>query len=708
MAAIAGPAIPNGTVRNVDRLFEFSLLGMLASGYLAVVGSGYLNIATVVLTAAALLFRALLVLGIVRMEFSSTVINGATLAYIGFYPLDYLFVSREFQQATVHLVFFLVITKILTAKSERDYTYVKVIAFLELLAACLLSASLSFFVFLAFFLLFAVATFSTSEIRRGARRRVRIVRVGQRGVEWRLVALSMFTCLGILSMTGGLFFLLPRTARAAFQHLVSPHVHSSGFASEITLGQLGELRLQSTPVMHVQFEEPTYTRNLKWRGMALSRFNGRRWYNPPYTSSIVRLYPERMNVLIDESARPPENVFRFKYKVQLNDLDSETLFFAGVPEALNIAVPNVFRGPADSYRAPMGSSGSIVYQAQSYLERRNDPGFLPAPLNNEEKTEYLQLPSIDPRIPRLAREMSAGAVTPEAQATSIEHHLRHDYGYTLTLLSQSVPDPLANFLFERRKGHCEYFASAMAVMLRTLGIPSRVVTGFQSGIYNPISQLQVIRASDAHSWVEAYLPRRGWTTFDPTPADPSQSAMNVSTRLALFFDAADTFWQNWVLNYDMDHQLLLASRMQESSRGSGWFDGIGSTVLGATSGASGFLQRYGIPLAASLVFIALAINYGPGIRKTWSMRRRMRLVQRGVVQQSDATLLYQQMLRVLERRGIEKPAWVTPNEFARLVPVSDLSPLVEDLTGLYHELRFGGDRSAGPRMMVLLERLERL
>ena len=87
-------------------------------------------------------------------------------------------------------------------------------------------------------------------------------------------------------------------------------------------------------------------------------------------------------------------------------------------------------------------------------------------------------------------------------------------------LSEPVSDPLAYFLFVRRKGHCEYFASSMAVMLRTLGIPSRVATGFLSGVYNPMTGWQVIRASDAHSWVEAWIPGQGWTTFDPTPSDP--------------------------------------------------------------------------------------------------------------------------------------------------------------------------------------------
>src|SRR5438067_7353869 len=111
-----------------------------------------------------------------------------------------------------------------------------------------------------------------------------------------------------------------------------------------------------------------------------------------------------------------------------------------------------------------------------------------------------------------------GAAGSLFDAKQIQRHLKRDFSYTLELPSHEVPDPLANFLFVRRKGHCEYFASAMAVMLRTRGIPSRVVTGFQSGVMNPVNGWLILRASDAHSWVEAWVDGWGWMTFDPTPA----------------------------------------------------------------------------------------------------------------------------------------------------------------------------------------------
>ncbi|MDQ2947194.1 MAG: hypothetical protein M3Y27_14895, partial [Acidobacteriota bacterium] len=154
----------------VDRFFEFSLLGLLTSGYLAVVGSGYLDAPTAILTAAALLVRGLLVSGLIQYRIPARLVAAVTLGYMGFYPIDYAFVSRAFLPATVHLVFFIAIVKILTATINRDYFFVKLIAFMELLAACVLSSSINFFLFLALFLLLGVSTFASSEIRRSAQK----------------------------------------------------------------------------------------------------------------------------------------------------------------------------------------------------------------------------------------------------------------------------------------------------------------------------------------------------------------------------------------------------------------------------------------------------------------------------------------------------------------------------------------------------------
>ena len=271
---------PGTAAVSIERFFQFSLLGLVASGYLAVAGSGYLDAPTIVLTAAGLVLRALLVAGVVRLEISARAVTLVTLAYMGFFALDYLFLSRGFLEATVHLVFFLAVVKILTARTNRDYAYITVIAFLELLAAAVLSANLSFFGFLSLYLLFAMAAFTSSEIRRAVQKPQAVARSGLRRFHLRLGALTLFVTVGILSLTAGLFFMLPRTANAAFDRLISRRVFLPGFSSQVTLGEIGEVMNSSQPVMHVRAYRDQAA-NLKWRGAALTRFDGRKWFNPP-------------------------------------------------------------------------------------------------------------------------------------------------------------------------------------------------------------------------------------------------------------------------------------------------------------------------------------------------------------------------------------------------------------------------------------------
>src|SRR5205823_3471619 len=134
-------------------------------------------------------------------------------------------------------------------------------------------------------------------------------------------------------------------------------------------------------------------------------------------------------------------------------------------------------------------------------------------------------------------------------------------------------DPLGDFLFVTRRGFCEYFASAMAVLLRTQGIPARVATGFQSGYYNDVSGTWVIRASDAHAWVEAWIEGRGWVTFDPTPPGVAPGSGNwlqsKLKRMNMYLDAADTAWQQWVMAYNPGQQATLAFGFRDKLRALG-------------------------------------------------------------------------------------------------------------------------------------------
>ncbi len=273
---------PDATLRHplpVERFFQFSLLGLVASGYLAVAGSAYLDIPTMVLTGGGILLRGLLLGGLLRLDLSERTATIAALVYAGFFPIDYFLLSHDFLSSTVHLVFFLAVVKILTASTNRDNLYIAVIAFLELLTAAILSINLNFFLCLALFLLFAIAALTSGEIRRSMRKSPATARAGLKHFHPRLAMLAAWIALGILTLTAGMFFILPRTADAALSTLTSHHIHVPGYSEHVTLGEIGEFKISSRAVMHVAIYGNRPMGSAKWRGDVLTDFDGRR--GPP-------------------------------------------------------------------------------------------------------------------------------------------------------------------------------------------------------------------------------------------------------------------------------------------------------------------------------------------------------------------------------------------------------------------------------------------
>ncbi|PWT97012.1 MAG: hypothetical protein C5B51_32205 [Terriglobia bacterium] len=693
---------------SVERFFQFSLWGLVASGYLAVAGSGYLDTPTIALTAVGLVLRAALIAGLLRLDISDRIATLLAVSYVAFFGLDYVLLSRDFLTATVHLVFFLAVVKILTARSNRDYLYTAAIAFLELLAAAILSVDFNFFLFLALYLLFAMAALTSGEIRRSMHKAVATARAGPGRFHPRLALLSASVTVGILGLTGGLFFLLPRTADAAFSRFISHRIYLPGFSNQVTLGEIGEIKTTSRPIMHIAIFSHEAPSGLKWRGSALTEFDGKRWSNPD---------PQEQRIAVENGyvdlrpAGPLPSGRRLNYHVDLNAVDTNALFLAGTPVRLDhLRQEFVIRNDTGSYRMGRLPPQNAGYDAYSLLEDppENAPAADPyTVMALERRQRYVQLPRLDPRIPELARAMAGSARTDLQRARAVELHLRRDYGYTLELPSREVADPLADFLFVRKKGYCEYFASAMTVMLRTLGIPARLATGFQSGIYNPISDLWLIRASDAHTWVEAWIPGHGWATFDPTP--PDITGFSLLTKLSLYVDAAQTFWQEWVVSYDLGHQGTLSYRLEMGARRLGirWFDSLNGFQAGWRAYTLVWLRRYGVALLALLAFAALMWAFGPPLLRLLRVRRRVRLVRLGHGSAGDATLLYQRMLQILRKRGYQKPAWFTPAEFAASLHRTGLGATVAEFTTTYNECRFGGRTEVAPRLSHLLDLLDR-
>jgi transglutaminase-like putative cysteine protease len=562
----------------------------------------------------------------------------------------------------------------------RDQGWLSLLAVAELLAAAAFPAGSGFPLYMLLFLLFAVATLASGEIRREARSG-HLVRGGLKGFQRRLALVSVWFTVGVVALAFFFFFLLPRTARAAL-HQFRPSAGSS---------------FKGLPLVRVRLADGAPPGSLKWRGAALAEYDGWRWFNSNESGEILRTGG---SLLLLDRGRRWRNGRRISYEVELRNLATDTLFLAGTPESLQLDTLFLLHTPNDTYRLASEAPFGTRYSAGSLLDESGSIGAAAA-LSPAAREYYLRLPELDPRIPALARQLAAGASTDAERIRLLTAHLALNYKYSLDFVgSSSLPD----FLFRNRRGHCELFASALAVLLRAAGIPTRYVTGFQSGAYNPMTGWTLLRAADAHAWVEAFLPGQGWTTLDPTP--PSWTP---PSRLLLYADAAQTFWEDWILGYDFDRQWSLVGKAARSRHAWSfdWWD-----VLARRAGTTGAdlasaLRRYWRPALAGIgcgLLVALAV-WG-GLRKL-VLRRRVERLMRGEAAASDATLLYRKLLNLLAERGYEKPRWLTPAEFAQVLPENETGRLARQFTTAYNRLRFGQEPGAAPRLVELLAELER-
>lgn len=687
------------TAASVNAYYDLAILGMLGSGYGAVLASGAMDAPSAALAGTALTARLAAVLGWIRFRIPALWVNVITLGYIAFYPLDWQFVSKDFLAATIHLVFFVAVIKLLTAESQRDFLLLKVIALLEILAASLLSTDLAFLAFLGSFLVSSVAALAAGEIKTSAQKS-RVVPAGSRSFGRRLSAMTAVAAAAIVVVTGALFFLLPRTARAALGWMTPSQSRVSGFGNEVVLGQSGAIRRSNEAVLHFHFKDGIQPAGLRWRATALGEFDGWKWFNTPSPPKALLPGDDGLLKLAGDDQLRREGR-RLNYEVMLHRVNTDWLFIVGIPEYIRLRPMRLLATSAGGLRVPFAQADGLRYNVIAW------PGEAMAPvLPPEERIHHLRLPQPDPRVLKLANDVTAGARNDLERAHAIEEWLRTRLKYSLDPWERVVDDPLAHFLFERKKGHCEYFASAMAVMLRAVWIPSRVATGFLGGTRNPLIDWQVVRASDAHSWVEAWIPGRGWVTFDPTPsAEPGGEGWS---RLSMWLDAAELFWQEWVVGYDLDRQLTLALRVSESRKGLN-FDWA-ARWWSAVAGAAGKTPPGGgwLPWAAGLALLLAAAAGAPlALRQAGRLALRRRAA-RGEASRHDASVFYSEMLNAVARRGFVKLTGQTPEEFARSIPDSKVGEAVGEFTRAYYGARFGGSPAGAAQLGPLLDRIKSL
>jgi transglutaminase-like putative cysteine protease/uncharacterized membrane protein len=696
---VATTAISRTTPTAVERYFEISLYLLIVTGFVTLATTGKLDALSILFVSAGLLFRGYLILRRQNLVLTETWTTMLTIGYVAFYVADFFLLSRSFVVASVHLVLFSMLVKIFSVQRDRDLLYLAVLSFLEVLAAAVLTVDSVFLGAFAVFLLLAVMTFISMEMRRTARRSP--VQAHEHSRSRRLGrALSITATVlvfAILVAASVIFFVLPRISANYLASLAPRSVITTGFSNEVDLGAIGEIQQSSEVVMHVRIDGDDTGRHsdLHWRGISLALFDGHKWYNPP---EELRVLPTRDgNVLLRDVVAVQTPIHpgwrALNYRVMMEPIGTNLFFFAGEPVAMS-----------GSYRLIGYDRGLAFYSVDrehtvnTYraLVSTSTPDTVPqgGDIPSDIALRYLQLPSrLDRRVGELAAQIAAGATADFQKTKLIESYLQTKFSYTLELPSSSPDDPVAYFLFQRKKGHCEYFASSMAIMLRTQGIPSRVVNGFRGGEFNSVTGSYIVRARDAHSWVEAYFPGTGWVAFDPTPAS-AEPATTALTRLYFYLDAAREFWREWIINYDFQHQTSVSNSVVVKSRNlfEHWrfelhrrYNELLNRARKMQDRAATAPQQWSTTAVLLVLGLILLLN----VRRIYAAIRTGRLARAPEkAPQQAASIWYLRMTKSVARRGYEKSPSQTPHEFVITIDDPYLHRRVEAFTQAYERARF--------------------
>lgn len=704
----------------VQRYFEVALYLLVLCGFGTLVSTGGLDLPTVLLVGAAILFRGYLLATRRTLLIPESWTTVLTLGYVAFYLADYFVLSGLFVTATVHLVLFVMVVRLFSTRRDRDYYFLAVISFLMVLAAAVLTVDSTFLLAFTVFMLIAVVACILMEMRHATGKAT--VRANSSGDElahkqmaFSLAGASPLLALLIMLGATAIFFVLPRVSTGYLSAFARSHEFSTGFSDQVQLGQIGEIQQSSSLVMHIQIDGDTHgTYDLKWRGVTLNVFDGKTWFNPHAQHVVTSVGSGRFLLLQDRTNwKKPAlagNSQIIHYRVLMEPLIGNVFFLAPTPRLLqgNYRLLSMDNGDAVFDLDPEHPVGR--YEATSDIAQPS-PGELRA-ASTEYPAEilltYLQLPRVDDRVLTLAKQITASADNNYDKATAIERYLRTHFGYTLQLPRTVSRDPIANFLFERKQGHCEYFASAMAIMLRTLGIPTRVVNGFRTGEFNDLTSQYLVRGSNAHSWVEAYFPGYGWISFDPTPAAPAQVQTGWS-RSMLYVDAMASFWREWVINYDTGHQYSLGRTATRNSlewlqRLRVWARLHHEALLNAARRTSRTVSDSPLKWSFGGALVALLLLFATNAEKLWRAFRSRRLALRPEKSpRLAATIWYERMTRLLAKQGWNKTAAHTPKEFLLSIPDEAARSSAAEFTRHYEAARFGGSAEDAQRLPELYE-----
>src|SRR5215510_8182854 len=724
---------------SLERYFIFSSYAMFTAGYVMLASTRQLDVFSLGLFAIVLLVGWLIDTGRTSWSIGYRSANWLMAGGLTFVLAEWYALGVSPVVVILHFVFFAASLKLLRRKSARDWIWLYVVTFCQVLMTAGMMVDTTFLFLVIVYLFAAVSAFIGYEMRRSSLAFAANNSSRQVTVEYwkesnrsrldapRLRSLPLFSAcalIGILLLAAPLFLAMPRVSRGFSRSGLLRGESLSGFSDSVRLGEVAQVKLNPQVVMRVRVKilRGPQGRKLRWRGVTLDNYDGQTW------NSTQKPFPLKRSV---DGFHVGEGEWRYgdtEQRFFVEPLDINTVFAAPQPRLIT-GLSELARDQGDGFWTAPHDYFKLDYTVLSDTEEVSDEKLAEENSRaypSDIQRRYLQLPdNHDRRIDELAARVTRGAATNIEIARKIENYLRTAYNYTLDLRRVEDGDPVADFLFNTREGHCEYFASAMVLMLRSRRVPARLVNGFQMGEYNSAADFYTVRQSDAHSWVEVYFPRRDqngvWVAFDPTPAaGQSVYGGGFAAWLRHHREAMEMFWLEHVIGFDTNKQFsiagaahrwvssfLAAYKWDLSSQWTDWITKWSRKIESQKewNGAQGGRTQEAPLLgpgaqtwlgALSVVALAVAAAYS---WRRYGRSWRRRAGQDGA---ASAVAFYQEMLRALERAGHKRAVHQTPAEYAEQLRM----PAVSEITAIYQQVRFG-DRILGDGEIARIDLLLR-
>lgn len=471
--------------------------------------------------------------------------------------------------ALLHLIMFLILVKLYSMRREKDKWHIVIASFFLFVGGMATSTHLTAGLYLVGFLvlgLLVLARFAYLHVLSG-QRQASPLETGQRPaprpVPYR-TPLVAGTAL-VVAVAIPTFAVMPRL-REPF--ILGPGggtgglIRSTGFSDSVDLSLTTTIRNNRDVALRLKYsgDPPRSSGDLRFKGAAFDRYEDRRWHRQLQHSTVLPpRIEEAQRVFQLTAGEPVATVEIFRERLGSTGL---LLPMETVAVAIDFASVHVDLGGA------VYLSG-VPVETMRYEARLAAEPQIRAQLARLDSGEVSPLTALDQggvtdRLRELARQ-AMGEGPAEERVDRLERHLMTRYGYTLDFLGREGESPIEDFLFVYKSGHCEYFASAMVLLLRAENVPARLVTGFLGAEYNPLEGYYIVRQENAHAWVEAYTPERGWHLYDPTPPDgrPTIPPRDFYQFMSQLYDYLTFRWDRYVLTYGADDQRTFFQDVRE-------------------------------------------------------------------------------------------------------------------------------------------------